>query len=446
MASVFLSYARADFESAKGFVQALEACGHSVWWDQDLEANDQWLSTLEEHIDEVSHVVVLWTPRSAESRMVCHEASRAGGKLVPVLLEDTKLPEPFDQKNALDLRGWDGRVSAEPFQKLHRKLTGRRFPKPAPWIAAALTLGVAAAASAWVRVPTTADIDVLASGVQFRTHGDGPHEVLDSVRVKGLDLRGFDTLRLAEARISIADPARYDLQTDSYPPNAWSELPQGELVLKSRSETASLMITALGPGAGIGMDRLRTGAADISLTVPEPGSLSLRVRGISAQGSVLLPAEFLAVADSCVRQGKAWPYATQQVTLRIRLPREPRLMQFTAEDRGMLFGLELPSQASVLGRASVAIEEVTFLTQGALQPESTLAGPGQIRYPDRSARPVDLASGMFLHLSALRDFRLMEAALAEKALRVKLRGTAGLLRSGPPKGEKDRRLTWWRSF
>jgi hypothetical protein len=44
VASVFLSYVREDMEKARPIAVALEAAGHSVWWDRQIKGGAQYFS------------------------------------------------------------------------------------------------------------------------------------------------------------------------------------------------------------------------------------------------------------------------------------------------------------------------------------------------------------------------------------------------------------------
>ncbi len=433
MAEIFLSYSRADSHRAAEVVAELKARGHQVWWDQELQPGDNWSRELELVLDRAGYVVVLWTPKSVESDWVQKEAALAleRRKLIPVLLEDCAPPKAFTHIQTADLRT----ASDEQYRKIDGALRGRRRRLPALSIAALIL-----AAAAWLAStprPTTVDIDLPVSGVQFRT----PQLLVDSANLVSLDLRGFTSLRLPDAEASIADPARYDLKSDSYPANAWKSLPAGELVLTPGSPAATLMIRGSG---SIALEQLQTGAAHVTLTSTPPRGVSIRLRTAAPQGSVQMPEEFLAVADSCVWKGGKWPYPGQQVTLRIRLPRAPRLMEFTGRKEGMLFGLEFPAAASLLRNSGLAIDQAEFLTQGSAGPESTIIGQGFVRFPGSTAAAVEVNKGDFLRLAQLHAFRLTDAVTGEQGLRLKLHGTAGELTIGPAGDEQDRRLSWWR--
>lgn len=110
MTDIFLSYTEKDREAARRVASTLEAVGWTVWWDRRIPAGETWRSVLEDALEEMRCMVVLWSSRSIESEWVCEEASegRRLRKLVPVMIEAVRPPAGFREIQAADLTGWDG--------------------------------------------------------------------------------------------------------------------------------------------------------------------------------------------------------------------------------------------------------------------------------------------------------------------------------------------------
>ena len=94
---IFLSYSSKDRAAAKRLAEALEDRGFGVWWDKEIPPGKTFDQVIEERLDAAKAVVVLWTGRSVQSQWVRTEAGEALGRgiLVPVLLEDCKIPLAF---------------------------------------------------------------------------------------------------------------------------------------------------------------------------------------------------------------------------------------------------------------------------------------------------------------------------------------------------------------
>jgi len=109
MADVFLSYSRLDRPVAEAISRALESRGWSVWWDRKIGAGDSFDKTIERELDSAKCVVVVWSKTSIDSDWVKNEAAAAVERkaLVPVMIENIRLPIEFRRKQTIDLSGWD---------------------------------------------------------------------------------------------------------------------------------------------------------------------------------------------------------------------------------------------------------------------------------------------------------------------------------------------------
>lgn len=137
MSDVFVSYKREDEARVARLVQALEDAGLPVWWDRGLPGGEQWRATIEAALDAANVVIVCWTRASVgpEGGFVRDEASRAQGRLVPVILErGVRPPLGFGEVQAVDLSHWHG-GKRDPFLQdlialVRARLEGKAAPKP----------------------------------------------------------------------------------------------------------------------------------------------------------------------------------------------------------------------------------------------------------------------------------------------------------------------------
>ena len=106
----FLSYDHEDAGRAAPLAAALEAHGHSVWWDRHIHGGAEYNSAIEDAVEHSDAVIVLWSANSVRSAWVRDEAAegRDAGKLVPVLIDAVKPPMGFRQYQTIDLTAWTG--------------------------------------------------------------------------------------------------------------------------------------------------------------------------------------------------------------------------------------------------------------------------------------------------------------------------------------------------
>lgn len=107
---IFLSYNREDAARAKSFADAFGAEGLSVWWDVDLRSGEAYDEVTEAALRNAKAVVVLWSPRSVESRWVRAEATLADRKrtLMPAMIEPCDRPIMFELVQTAELSHWRG--------------------------------------------------------------------------------------------------------------------------------------------------------------------------------------------------------------------------------------------------------------------------------------------------------------------------------------------------
>jgi len=117
---IFISYKREEQAEARKLADALEREGWRVWWDPKLRAGERFDDAIEAALQETKCVVVLWSKRSVKSPYVKDEAGYAlnRGKLVPVAIEDVKLPFRFEGLQTPQLIDWDGSKDTPEFRRL----------------------------------------------------------------------------------------------------------------------------------------------------------------------------------------------------------------------------------------------------------------------------------------------------------------------------------------
>ncbi len=110
MSDIFISYASADREKAKMLAGALEQKGWLVWWDRDIPPGKSFDEVIEEALDATKCIIVLWSQESVNSDWVKDEAEEGKKRniLIPVLIENVKIPLGFRRIQAAQLLDWDG--------------------------------------------------------------------------------------------------------------------------------------------------------------------------------------------------------------------------------------------------------------------------------------------------------------------------------------------------
>jgi len=135
MADVFISYRREDRPKAEAIYKAFTEEGLSVWWDKGLQAGETFDEKIQEVLQSVKAVVLLWSPAAVASEWVRGEGTigRERGILVPVMVKPVNIPVPFNLIHTADLSDWSGDRSDPTYQGVVtrvKKLAAKEHVKP----------------------------------------------------------------------------------------------------------------------------------------------------------------------------------------------------------------------------------------------------------------------------------------------------------------------------
>lgn len=113
MADIFLSYATEDKDRIMPLIRELERQGFSVWWDRRIPVGKTFDLIIEEALDAAKCVVVIWSIDSVRSEWVKNEAYEGIERqiLIPVLIDDVRIPLTFRRIQAARLIGQHGETS-----------------------------------------------------------------------------------------------------------------------------------------------------------------------------------------------------------------------------------------------------------------------------------------------------------------------------------------------
>ena len=134
---IFLSYNREDSERARQFAEGFAAQGLDVWWDVALRSGEAYDKVTEDALKNAKAVVVLWSPRSVDSRWVRAEATLADRKktLMPAMIEPCERPIMFELVQTAELSHWKGDTSDRAWREFARHVCdfiGKEAAHPAP--------------------------------------------------------------------------------------------------------------------------------------------------------------------------------------------------------------------------------------------------------------------------------------------------------------------------
>lgn len=120
MSDIFISYAREDKGRVEILANALQANGWSVWWDPHIPIGKRFDQVIEEALTEAKCIIVVWSNHSISSPYVRAEANEGIDRqvLLPVMIEEVKIPLVFRQIQTARLVDWHGSAEDPEFEKL----------------------------------------------------------------------------------------------------------------------------------------------------------------------------------------------------------------------------------------------------------------------------------------------------------------------------------------
>lgn len=122
MTDIFVSYQSSDRDRAERLAAALgrEFPHLSLFWDRTIRAGLKFDEVIDQALTQAACVIVLWSANSVKSDWVRDEAEegRNRGVLVPVRIDDVKIPLGFRRLHTEDLIDWDSDMNQVGFRRL----------------------------------------------------------------------------------------------------------------------------------------------------------------------------------------------------------------------------------------------------------------------------------------------------------------------------------------
>lgn len=483
MKDVFISYASEDRPVAQRLAVALEQSGLSVWWDRHIQVGSEWDKTIEDALAAAKCVVVLWTGHAKNSRWVRAEAREALNqeKVVPVMMEAHAIPLAFTGIQALCFLGWEGAAGSKEFDILlsiiRAKIDGKPIELPEASSTKASVVGKLVAllgiksmvggivailfiGSSFVRVAPVILVHVETARLEFSVvPGLDDKRLTEAITFDSLTVENVGKLSVTPDRLLVADPADYDMASDSYPPKAWLDLPINGRTVQFAADRPSIsseitIETTEDKAAVAGqLDGIVfTDEAVVSLEVSNDNALTWSIRTKQGRQRVVMSgihAVQLLETGMKASPGLSIPFPQdQELTYHIIFEHKPGTIELFGKDEALVlvmkekeFTAKKPISSSVL-----PIQSVDFSWQdpgtGERKPPEGFAG--RVEYVSPQGMPsVPIGMNAFLTLDDLEHFEITSISIDQigHTLMVELKGRAGYVKAGTVDNPQDLRPT-----
>lgn len=488
MKDVFISYANEDRPVAQRLATGLEQSGMSVWWDRQIQVGSEWDKTIEDALAAAKCVVVLWTGHAKASRWVRAEAREAlkQEKVVPVMLEANAIPLAFTGIQALRFLGWNGAAGTQEFETLHEviqaKLEGKAIELPEasstkPSVVGKLfaLLGIKAGAggllsillilSSFLRIDPVISVHVETSRIEFQVTPElDDKRLTNSLTFDTLTFQNVEKFSASPDRLLVADPAEYDMDSDSYPPKAWLDIPINGRTVQfgaDRPSISSEMTLETMEHKEVVAGRLDpiilTDDAVVSMEVSDTNAVTWSIRTKQGRQRVVLTGiHSVQLIQSGLKAspGLSIPFPQdQELTYQVIFENKPGTMELFGQDKAFVLVLnEQPRQKKGTGPKELISHSV--LPLGAVDFSWQDPGTGERKPPEgfvgtveylspQGMPPVAIGEDAFLTLEQLDHFEITSINLDRDShqLVVDLQGEAGYVKTGTSGNSQNLRPT-----
>jgi hypothetical protein len=414
---------------------------------------------------------VVWSQSSVISDWVKTEAAAAKERkvLLPVLIDDAKLPLEFNRVQTQFLKDWREDGPHLGFEQLTQDIARllksplREAAKPVSpwwagirplWLMSLPTVIAAAVVIALMQWPisTRIRIELTTERIDFAIEASAAqdHAMLGPLTARILAIEKFATMSFEPQSLEVADPGQYDMDKDDFPDTAWKPLMPASrtITVAPKDRTRHSRITIEGPNRN-GLPAIKVDAVPVS-----PGShVTLETRGEKGSGlTIKLPGQQtlnvpvrepvkLTIQHAEVRGIAESPFQKQEeLTYRIRLPERASWIKVVSQPSGLVISPTLTSEQSETPLfRGIATASLDFTRQARAGERSdtpvggrvsALTGDGRVTFPDYPhLGTISLSKDEALGLERLERFTIQEIALGPAGMHVAGEGIVSRIRT-----------------
>ena len=415
MSDIFISYSNKDRPWVEQFAKVLAARGWSVWWDRDIPTGQTFDTVIEKALESAKCAIVVWSENAVASKWVRSEAADALERMIllPVRIDNTKLPLEFRRIQTKSLIDWKEGSSHSEFDKLVEEISALLKSPPATvapvtkswwarvhplWLLSLPTVIVAVIVSALMlwSISTRIQVELTTERVEFAVDASASQDraMLGPLTARAIGIEKFTTISFEPESMEVADPNQYEIDKDEFPASAWKplSLTGSNVTLSAKDSTRHPRVTiegpnqnglptirldpvAVAPGShvtletrnekGLGLTIKIAGQETFNLTVHEPVKM------------IVQHAEVRGLADSPFQRN-------DELTYRVRLPERASGIDIATQPEGPVLSPTFSSgQSATPIFSGIPVATLDFTRQKSSgERVSALTGPGTITFPD----------------------------------------------------------------
>lgn len=327
MVQVFVSYKQKsrdeenDSPRIAPLVKALSSYGYDVWWAANLTLTANFIKQVNANLDAAGCIIVAWSERSIHSNWVLDEAYTGFERecLIPIRLDNVKIPVPFGRIQTADFRAWSGDTSADEWQRLVAAVESFCGP-PGP-------KSVATPTPLPKRHSTAKKTEMVEIDPLIDVGKEPPATLVATVALPAERAKKLIVERIATTKWPITSAALAHLVRMAHPEQVEGNQWFGQKSFRTFFESLNIdgyAIESAAPGRVMPTARAKTEAAatDLVASLPVAGDAALdallgRLRQV-AEVPRLMPEQFQAVFKSIAKAVKAGNASLTTITTTVR--------------------------------------------------------------------------------------------------------------------------------
>jgi hypothetical protein len=461
---IFVSYSSKDRPWVEPFAKLLASIGWSVWWDRHIPTGQSFDSVIEQHLTTARCVIVVWSQSSVTSDWVKTEAAVAKERkvLLPVLIDDAKLPLEFNRVQTQFLKDWRGGSPHRGFDQLTEDIARLLDSPPSEtcraiksrwarihplWLLSLPTVVVTMIVIILMQWPisTRIKVELTTERVEFAVNAPTARDqaMLGPLSARALGIEKFRTISFEPETMEVADPAQYDIDKDDFPAPAWEPLTlaNAKVLIEAKESTRHPRVTIEGPNRN-GLPAIQLG----SIPVSRESHVTLEMRGgkvsgltikVTGQQNVNLPIRDpvkLTIQHAEVHGLVEAAFLHQEeLTYRFRLPDRAAWIEIVTQPSGLVISPTFsPGQLGTPIFRGIPTASLDFTRQARAgeradmpvgERVSALTANGEITFPDYPhLGTISLSKDEAIGLEQLDWFTIKQISLSADAAGMHMTG------------------------
>ncbi len=303
--------------------------------------------------------------------------------------------------------------------------------------------------------PTRVSLEIPVSRVEMTLGVFPTQQILNPLEVESISFGNFYKIELHPSSLRVANPQQYDMESDSFPRDAWQSLTEfGYLQFSSKPQGTRVTVQPENrnqPILGI-LDPIHVREEShvvFEVDGHDPRTVTIKISGSETRVIFTPTRRFEIIADETKFEGiKDFPFPEEaSLTFRPELPEHRSKIEILGKEQPLALTIRLSPSSNhhMFSERPITVKSLDLSRQDSTGNRVTaLAGPGILRYPDfkdLSSKSVPATDFLSIGPKKIMTIKQMTLLDDKPELRLFIDGTAKHIQSGSAEFPIDHRLS-----